>query len=144
LGYPLLDRIRLTIGCFVLALAATAGLFMGHHLSAVGFAVSVLVLAAAAGVVLTRFFRQARDLGEEFDPFRPPDERTLRRRVRITKITLAILTALLFLTLWKTRSVPSYSQWLGILFGVLCMIGLSKNLRHDQSKLKQLGIRRTT
>jgi formate hydrogenlyase subunit 3/multisubunit Na+/H+ antiporter MnhD subunit len=139
-GSPLLERIRLTIGGFILALAIVAGLFMGHHLSAVGFAVSVLLLAVAAGIVLTRFLQRFRHL----DALQPPDERTLRRRVRTAKITLAILTVCLFLALWKTGMDRIYSHWFVITFGVLGIIGSIQDLRRGQMNLKQFEDRRTT
>jgi len=144
LGYRLLERIRLTIGCFVLALAIIAGLFVGHHPSAIGFTISVLLFTAAVCIVLTSLFQRFRNMPEEFDPFQPPDERTLWRRIFALRISFAILLVLLFLALWKTGNVPIYSlHWLGIAFGALCMIGLGKNLRHDQARLKELQGRRT-
>src|ERR1700761_3280397 len=107
-------RIRMTIGCFVLTLALVAGLFIGHHLSAVGFAISVLVLAVAAGIVLTRFFQRVRDLPEELDPFYPPDGNALRRQLRRTRIMVAILISCLFLGIWETRGGPISPTLAGI------------------------------
>ena len=145
LGYPLLERIRLTIGCFVLALAVIVGLLVGHHPSAIGFTISVLLLAAGACIVLTSLFQRVRDLPEGFDPFQPPDERTLRRRTYALRVTLPILIVLLFLALWKIRndSARIYWHWAVIAYGVIGIAGLLKNMRRDQAKLKQFEDRRT-
>ena len=140
MGSTVYDRILLTAGGFILALALVAGLFMCHCLSPVGFALSVLALAAIAGIVLIRFLQRYRNL----DPIQPPpDERTLRRRVRTSKITLAILIVCLSLALWKTGIDRIYSHWFVITFGVLCIIGSIQDLRRGQANLKQFEDRRT-
>lgn len=144
MGYQLLTRIRLTIGCFVLTLALVAGLFIGHHLSAVGFAISVLVLAAAAGVILTRFFQRVRDLPEELDPFHPRDRYALRRQLRRTKIMVAALISCLFLGIWETRRGLIYPTLAGIAINLFFITVFVRSLRRGQAKLKQLEDRRTT
>ena len=143
MGSTLYDRILLTAGAFILALALVAGLFMCHCLSPVGFALSVLALTVAAGIVLTRFLQRYRDL----DPLQPPppDERTLRRRVRTSTITLAILLVFLLLALWKILSNPALlrSHWAEIVIPVVFILGPIQNLRRAQVNLKQFEDRRT-
>ena len=140
MGSTIYDRILLTTGGFILALAIIAGLFVGHCLSAVGFAISVLVLAVIAGIVLIRFLQRYRNL----DPIQPPpDAQTLRRRVRTSKITLAILIVCLFVAEWKTGIDRIYSHWFVVTYGVLCIIGSIQNLRREQANLKQFEDRRT-
>ena len=141
MGSPLLERIRLAIGGFILALAVIAGLFMGHHLSPVGFTVSVLVLAGVAAILLVRFLQRFRDL----DPLQPPDERTIQRRLRTSKIMLAILLACFFLALCKILNNPGRIQplWVATAFAALCIVGSIKNLRRAQADLKQFEDRRT-
>lgn len=139
MGHQLLVRIRLTIGGFILALALAAGLFMGHHLSPVGFAISVLVLAVIAGIVLTRFLQQFRNV----DPLQPLDERTLRRQQRTLKSMLAILFFCLLLGLWETRSDPILPRVTGIAISLFFITTSILNLRRGRAKLKQLQDRRT-
>ena len=142
MGSTIYDRILLTAGAFILALALVAGLFMGHHLSTVGFVISVLAIAAIAGIVLMRFLQRFRDL----DPLQPPDERTLQRRLRTSKIMLAILLVCFFLALCKILSNPSRIQslWVATAFAALCIVGSIKNLRRAQADLKQFEDRRTS
>ena len=141
MGSPLLERIRLAIGGFILALAVVAGLFMGHHLSPVGFTVSVLVLAGVAAILLTRFLPRFRDM----DPLQPPDDRTIQRRLRTSKIMLAILLVCFFLALCKILNNPSRIQslWVATAFAALCIVGSIKDLRRAQADLKQFEDRRT-
>ena len=141
MGSTIYDRILLTTGAFIFALALVAGLFMCHCLPPIGFALSVLALAAIAGIVLTRFLQRYRHL----DPLQPPDERTLRRRLRTSKIMLAILLACFFLALCKILSNPIRTQslWVATAFAALCIMGSIKAQRRAQADLKQFEDRRT-
>jgi di/tricarboxylate transporter len=143
LGYPLLTRIRLTIGGLILGLTLIAGLFVGHRLSPVGFAVSVLVLAVIAGIVLTRFLQRFRNLHKEIDPLQPLDERKLRRQVRTSKIILTAFILLLLAALWEAKTRPLSGNLIAMAAGCFWVFASILGLRHQQAKLKQFEDRRT-
>jgi Na+/H+ antiporter NhaD/arsenite permease-like protein len=103
----------------------------------------VLVLAFAAGVILTRFFRQVRDLPQNEDPFRARSETALRRQMRTTKIMLIVLTACLFGGLWETRHDPILPRVGALGISLALIVGTARGLRNGRAKLKQFEDRRT-
>lgn len=143
MGNQLLARIRLTIICFVLGLSICAGLSVSGHLSPRGFGISVLILAFAAVIVLTRFFYRMRDLPASQDPFHPSSEDVLRQQMRTTKTMLTILIVCLLLGLWETRSGPIYPHLAAIAIGLFFITISIRSLRRGHAKLKQLENRRT-
>lgn len=144
MGHNLLAQIRLIFAGFVLVLAVIAGLFISHHLSVAQFVASIGLVVAAGAAILTRFLLQMRRLAPLEDPFQSPSTNVLRRRSRITAISLAVIVVCFSLTLWETRNRSKSSCIVAIAIGLIFTIDSVRSLRRDHAKRKQLEHRRIT